>query len=307
MKFSPVRQGIDPLNQKKLDIHGLFKKSMSINNTINPPSKDGDMTNEERGNILKGRVYSDLESRKIKMFPQINNISFANTMTPQERILTSLFKRKRDVSNKRKIIDSNLPIVFTTAANRMAHQLATNEMIEKYTDFINKSERDPKIKESINRAMYYMDKMGNEFIGILKEGSRISAMAREDEIDIKGNYDHMEKMSNLTDKWIDIFDSMSKEEQVISTIYWFHGIKETDTRGDEVIRSYRLHLPPTKLLHKKTLNLFLDLWDEKVRSLDKDFKVPSGENVLKHRRKLSKINFETFNNTVDEKISNMCH
>tara|TARA_Y100000034_G_C6883141_1_gene405012 strand:- start:1188 stop:2141 length:954 start_codon:yes stop_codon:yes gene_type:complete len=316
MKFSPARQGIDSSNQSKMDIHGLFQKSMEISNLINPPIPEvGEVTNEERGEKLRQKISADLRwTRKpkgsiLERNPKIQSISFNNTMTPQERILTSLFKRKRDVSDKKTIINSNIPIVYTASANRMAHQLATKEIYMKYIDYMSKAQSDPDVAQSINRSMYYMERMGNEFLGVLKKGYATKAIVDE-ETGFRGSYDHMEEMAKLTDRWVDIFDSMSEQEQIMATIYWFHGIKELDTAGNEVIRSYRMDFPPTKLIHGKTLGLFLDKWDSQVRKLEKDFVEPSGAKILKQYESLPSLNkgfnFANHTTTVDEVISRMC-
>tara|TARA_Y100000296_G_C5176780_1_gene260565 strand:+ start:16 stop:3414 length:3399 start_codon:yes stop_codon:yes gene_type:complete len=305
MNFSPARQGINSDNQKQFNLNQLFTHSETIYNRLNDTEDEKGNLGATAGQRLKLKVYDDMNRRKQKRV-KIKEISFNNKLTPQERILTSLYRRRRnkieDVN-----IDPNLPIMFTETAGLQAHQLAAKSIHRKHLSYL----RDKANTGSINRAMTYMDNLADDFLGILdelKKQRRLMTSGYEG-LDIK--FDYSEPMALLTDQYIEAFEALTEEEQIVATLYWLEGVSTVDVSGKRQIAAYRTKLPPMKLLHKGTVRAYFKSWNEKVRSFDP--KVPiiktQPQDVKKQYKKdssLAGFNFETHNKKIDEHINKLC-
>jgi len=137
-----------------------------------------------------------------------------------------------------------------------------------------KSERDAAAKrlDDIYWSKEFTDKMMDEYrqiLGKLRE-EKEAVSGEEDDFISAINPQYKPEIVEFVDKYIDIWKSMSDEQQDFSTMYMFRGAKVHSSAGKIIIEHNTLNLLPEYLMSPRILNeagtAFYDTLQEELQS-----------------------------------------
>jgi len=287
MNFSPVRQGIDNTNQKQYDIYGLFSKSAEMARMLSH-------SDDTVGHKLGLKVAKQLSERKQKPLKGKWYIKLNENLTPQEEMLISIHMRKGKEDGEL-WVDGDLPIMFTDTANRIAHARATDNIalapeMQKYL-------LNPANRKALSNATTYMDNFASDYFDLLDKIEKEMGLAKGGYDAIELRYDYNEPMALLTDLHIEEWNKLTKEEQVVATLYYLQGVVVKGRKP-----AYRLHIPPMKLLDKETMREYFKKWDEKVRQVKKG-EIKTDPQPLQQARREAGIDIYEINNVNNQMLN----
>jgi hypothetical protein len=246
------------------------------------------------GHKIGLKVAKQLSERKQKPLKGKWYIKLNENLTPQEEILISLHMRKGKEDGEL-WVDGDLPIMFTDTANRIAHARATDNIALEMQDYL----RSPANRKALNNATTYMDNFASDYFDLLDKIEKEKGLAKGGYDAIELRYDYNEPMALLTDLHIEEWNKLTKEEQVVATLYYLQGVVVKGTKA-----AYRLHIPPMKLLDKTTMRKYFKKWDEKVRDVKKG-EIKIDPQTLQQTRRKKGMDIHEINNVNNQMLNNI--